>query len=523
MMRRSLLAALAVLAATLAAPSPGAGAAPGDFYVDPAGSDGGAGSAADPWRTLQHAVDAVGPGDTIVVRPGTYAGMRIEVSGAAGAPITLRTEQPGTVVIDRPGPANRHDSNVELETWSGAGTVSWWVIAGIEVTGAPNWGIDVRGSADAHSHHITVVDTVVHHNGLSSVKTGIFFAFTDHVRLVGNESHSNGEHGIYLSNSGDQFVIRSNHLHDNARCGLHMNGDLSQGGDGLISHGRIDRNLITGNGAEGCAGINLDGVTHARLTRNVLLDNHASGIAVFHQDGARCSRRITIRDNTVVQAEDGRWALVVQGCPRVTVVGNVLLTRHPWRGVIEMPSPSPPHFESDHNVVTGRFTVDGGDTVLSLAGWQQATGQDGSSVASSIAATLLPSGRHVPGGPAEDAGAPGGPGRDYDGVRRTAGAGPDAGAFETPYCDGMRATIVGTAGRDVLSGTEGADVVAALGGRDRITLGRGDDTACGGGGRDRISGGPGHDVLVGGRHHDTVDGGPGTDECRSAETTLRCE
>lgn len=517
-----LLTALAVVAATL--PGPAAGAAPDTFYVDPSGSDSAAGSEGDPWRTLQHAVDSVGPGDTILVRPGTYAGMRIEVSGTAGSPITLRPEQPGTVVIDRPGPDNRHDSNVEVETWSGTGAVSWWVIAGVEVKDAPNWGIDVRGSSDAHSHHITIIDTRVHHNGLSSVKTGIFFAFTDHARVIGNDSHHNGEHGVYLSNSGDHFVVRGNHLHDNARCGLHMNGDLSQGGDGLISHGRIDRNLITGNGVEGCAGINLDGVTDTRITRNVLLDNHASGIAVFHQDGARCSRRIEILGNTVVQAEDGRWALVVQDCPRVTVVGNVLLTRHPWRGVIEMPDPDPPHFHSDHNVVTGRFSVDDGNSVLSLAQWQAQTGQDASSVAAAISSTLLPgSGRHVPGGPAEDAGAPGGPRRDFDGVPRTAGAGPDAGAFETPYCAGHRATIVGTANRDVLSGTDGADVIASLGGRDRITLGRGDDTACGGRGRDRIGGGPGDDLLLGGRHDDVVDGGPGTDECRGAETVLRCE
>jgi len=36
-------------------------------------------------------------------------------------------------------------------------------------------------------------------------------------------------------------------------------------------------------------------------------------------------------------------------------------------------------FSSDHNAVMDRFTVDDGDTVLTLAQWRQLTGQDQSS------------------------------------------------------------------------------------------------------------------------------------------------
>jgi hypothetical protein len=486
------------------------------LHVAPGGSDSGAGTAAEPWATIQHAVDQALPGDTVLLAPGTYAGARIERSGAPGAWMTLRSQVAGAAVVDRPGPGNRHGSNVEIETWAGAGTVAYWVIEGLEVRAAPSWGIDVRGGPAAHSHHIVIRGNEVHHNGLSTGRTGIFFAFTDRVRVVGNHSHHNGEHGVYLSNSGDHFVVRDNLLEHNAGCGLHVNGDASAGGDGTISHGLVAGNLIRENGSAGGAGINLDGVTDTLVAGNVLAENHATGIALFRQDGAVCTRRVTVAANTVVQAADGRWALLVgaTGCRDVTVAGNVLFNRHPWRGSIALPDPGVPGFQSDHNVLTGRFSVDGGDTVLGPADWRAATGQDDGSATSTPEAALLPGRyRHRPGGPAEDAGSPVTLSRDFEGVARPAGAAWDAGAFETPWCGGGPATLVGTPGGDRLTGTAAADRIAALGGDDLVRAGSGDDAVCGGPGRDTLGGGAGEDLA---------DGGPGVDHCR-AESLLGCE
>lgn len=69
------------------------------YHVALRGSDAGAGTAAAPWRTIQHAVDALKPGDTVVVGPGTYR-ERIEFKrgGTATAPITL-TALPGARVV----------------------------------------------------------------------------------------------------------------------------------------------------------------------------------------------------------------------------------------------------------------------------------------------------------------------------------------------------------------------------------------------------------------------------------------
>ncbi len=66
-----------------------------------------------------------------------------------------------------------------------------------------------------------------------------------------------------------------------------------------------------------------------------------------------------------------------------------------------------------------------------------------------------------------------------------------------PTCDGKRATIVGTEGRDTIRGSRRDDVIVALAGRDVIDGRGGDDVVCGGAGYDRIHGGGGDDRILG--------------------------
>jgi Ca2+-binding RTX toxin-like protein len=70
-------------------------------------------------------------------------------------------------------------------------------------------------------------------------------------------------------------------------------------------------------------------------------------------------------------------------------------------------------------------------------------------------------------------------------------------------CNGKRATIVGTAGNDVIVGKKASDVIYGGGGDDRISGGPN--------GNDRICGGPGEDKIHGGRGYDSLDGGGGDD------------
>src|SRR5687767_3038584 len=80
------------------------------YYVATNGNDTFDGSSFAPWRTLQHAVQAIAPGDTILVRAGTYAGCRIRISGTQALPKTLAREPGAAVIINTPGPQNSHNS-----------------------------------------------------------------------------------------------------------------------------------------------------------------------------------------------------------------------------------------------------------------------------------------------------------------------------------------------------------------------------------------------------------------------------
>ena len=78
-------------------------------------------------------------------------------------------------------------------------------------------------------------------------------------------------------------------------------------------------------------------------------------------------------------------------------------------------------------------------------------------------------------------------------------------------CMGRPATIIGTAGNDVLHGTPGDDVIVGLGGDDIILGNDGNDIICGGEGNDRILGMDGDDIVMGEDGNDGILGGEGRD------------
>ena len=66
---------------------------------------------------------------------------------------------------------------------------------------------------------------------------------------------------------------------------------------------------------------------------------------------------------------------------------------------------------------------------------------------------------------------------------------------QVPTCLGLPATIIGTAGNDIINGTPGDDVIIGLGGDDTIYGNGGNDTICGDDGNDYCNGGRGRDAA----------------------------
>ena len=76
------------------------GAQAADFYVGPAGDDTHPGTEAQPLATIQAAVNKLQPGDTLLIRGGTYREtVTFPRSGTADKPITLKPYRDEKVIV----------------------------------------------------------------------------------------------------------------------------------------------------------------------------------------------------------------------------------------------------------------------------------------------------------------------------------------------------------------------------------------------------------------------------------------
>jgi hypothetical protein len=204
-----------------------AGPPPVHYYVDLGGSDAAAGTRAAPFRTIQHAADVAGPGDTVVVRPGIYhAAERMVSLARSGAPsrwITFISERKWEAVLDGGGRS--------LEAWYFGPGVGFVRVEGFEIRNLREHAFDTYGGG---AHDLMIVRNHVHHIGrnctdTSNGRTGISLgAGTYRVTIDGNvwhdigrlapgengcapttEYYQNHDHGIYVADA-DAITVSNN-------------------------------------------------------------------------------------------------------------------------------------------------------------------------------------------------------------------------------------------------------------------------------------------------------------------------
>jgi hypothetical protein len=157
-----------------------------------------------------------------------------------------------------------------------------------------------------------------------------------------------------------------------------MNGDLSEGGDGIISDAQVYGNFIHDNNL--AAGINMDGLEDPLIYNNLIYNNHTSqGIALFQQDGAIVTSGAKIFNNTIVVPTDGRWGILLQDGANVNteIYNNIIINLHDWRGCIAVESTD--QFSSDYNILNDKMSDSGDGSTISLTAWQ-ALGLDANSI-----------------------------------------------------------------------------------------------------------------------------------------------
>lgn len=333
------------------------------YYVDVNhGKDTYTGSAAHPWKTINHAASMVKPGSTVSIASGKYLisqNIHITRSGTKTSPIIFKGAN-GTV-LDCSG---LDGSDYDKRDGIFIENADYIHIENIEIKNAYRAGIRVSGS-----DYVSIKHVKSHNNG----HWGIFTDFSNHILVENCDCYgSKYEHGIYISNSGDYPVIRGNKIHGNVNCGLHMNGDASMGGDGVITGALVENNIIYNNGVNGGSGINCDGVQYSTIRNNLLFNNHASGISLYVIDGGGRSTNNQVYHNTVIVAPDGRWAVNLKGgSSQNNIYNNILLNYNPSHGSISTDSLIGLH--SDYNIIstnTHPVTPDDDDSYPSFASWQ---------------------------------------------------------------------------------------------------------------------------------------------------------
>ena len=209
------------------------------FYVSTAGLDSNPGTLAQPWRTPQHAVNVMAPGDTTLVLAGTYSGQTYcdgstGDGGSTAGFVSLKAYPGATPVL-----TGAVDGIIKISC--DYFSVQGFNIAGPAVVGGTN--IYPMGG----SSHIRLIGNDIH----GSVCQGISMdPDTTDYEILGNRIHHNGvqptacdqqAHGLYLQ--GDRHVVKNNLLHDNHDYGIQA---YPYGRDSVIAY-----NVSVNNGKAG--------------------------------------------------------------------------------------------------------------------------------------------------------------------------------------------------------------------------------------------------------------------------------
>lgn len=247
----------------------------------------------DGYTTIQSAINAAIPGDTVLIYPHP-SGVYTLPSGNAG---TIRIKTPNITVKG-----------------TGSGTNNAAIIDGVNLPYLDNnYGnvIFVDGSNAEDANNVVVDNLIIIRAGragvrvsladnvtvknlriYSSAKWGIVTDFAENILIENNyidrtTDPTSAQHDIYIANSADHPIIRGNTLINAKLSGLQINGDCQDdsnlyGGvhDGEISDGLIENNTISRNGL---GALSIISAPRTTIKNNVLYDNGLdAGAATIH-------------------------------------------------------------------------------------------------------------------------------------------------------------------------------------------------------------------------------------------------
>lgn len=287
-----------------------------------------------PGDDLEGAVNALQPGDVLILHGGTYEltdRFGATVMGTEAMPITIRAADGEAPHVHR---ATADENIVDFDA------AEYVVIQGIEFSGGS------AGLRFASSRNITLQDCEVHETGDVAVRANDGGALYEGFQILHNhihDTHGTGE-GMYLgcNSNGCQFtgaLIEGNWVH-------HTNAADVEQGDGIeIKEGSSDNivrdNVVhdtnypcilvyanAGNGGVNtiernllfnCGDHGIQAAADATIRNNIILSANSDGIAMqSHQSGAPAN--LVVVHNTVLKATNA--AISVRDAIGSVVIAN---------------------------------------------------------------------------------------------------------------------------------------------------------------------------------------------------------
>jgi hypothetical protein len=282
---------------------------PEGYYVSPTGNDASNGSIGEPWRTIMRGISALGPGDTLYIREGTYAeALGGFPSGTSWDAPVIIAAYPGERVVIRPASANRvayftscHHVILDGFVLDGA-NVGYNVIKitseahhirvqNSEIMGAPESGILVTNHGSVLSDSNEFLNLDVHDNGPGH---GIYLESSNNLvdRCLIHHNQGWGVHvynGSYPNESADNNVVSNNAMYDNARTDNRARGFVLGCGSGNLAY----NNLVWGN--DHGIQIGFD-ASDSKVYNNVVYANRGIGVQIRSD-----SDDAVVRNNIIYQ------------------------------------------------------------------------------------------------------------------------------------------------------------------------------------------------------------------------------
>ncbi|HEX5410930.1 MAG TPA: choice-of-anchor D domain-containing protein [Terriglobia bacterium] len=305
-----------------------------NYYVSSSGSDSsGNGSSGSPWATIQHASTQVGPGATVHVGPGTYAGdFETDTSGTSSARLTYISDTPWAAKIVN----SSYSGSLNQNVWDNEG--SYVTIQGFDVSGKAFQGIGNGGS------NVVIRGNHVHNVIPSSCNGNGGAGIDDHGNNsddIGNVVNDVGNfslgactyvHGIYADRTGGHVL--NNIIYHNWSNGIQVWGPSPSG----IT---ISGNTVLTSGNDGLViGSDNSAADLMVVTDNIFIHNANYG---FDEQGATGTRNQYNNNLTYANAFGGYR--LQTGTQSATVESDPLLVNYQAAPVFIQPSDAGKYFQ----------------------------------------------------------------------------------------------------------------------------------------------------------------------------------